>query len=116
MYYELRKRGTAADIPSVVERTRVLKFDAPVVSAHFLADRPVFVLGEEAAMAVEPESEPRRIIIHSGAILSSAADGKRLLTGGDDGKVAVTGPDFASAAIFEDEKHRWIDHVACGPQ
>lgn len=107
---------TRADIPSVVERTRALHFDAPVVSAHFLADTPIFVLGEEAVMAVEPESEPPRIAIHSGAILSSAADGKRLLTGGDDGRVVVIGPDFASAGIFQDAKHRWIDNVACGPQ
>jgi WD40 repeat protein len=112
----MSRSDTRADIPSLVGRTRAFKFDASVVSAHFLADTATFVLGEEALIIVEPESEPRRISIHAGAILSSAADGKRLLTGGDDGKVVATGLDLACVSVFEDAKHRWIDNVACGPQ
>jgi len=86
----MSQSDTRADIPSLVGRTRAFKFEAPVVSAHFLANTATFVLGEEALVIVEPESEPRRISIHAGAILSSTADGKRLLTGGDDGKVVAT--------------------------
>ncbi len=112
----MSQTDTRAEIPSVVEQTRVLHFGAPVVSAHFLADKPVFVLGEESLALVGPESEPRRIAVHAGAILSSAADTRRLLTGGDDGKVVVIGLDVASVTIFEDTKHRWVDNVACGPQ
>ena len=37
---------TKSDIPSVVERTRPLQAEAPVVAAHFLGQTAVFVLGE----------------------------------------------------------------------
>src|SRR5262249_59869681 len=101
----MEETETRADIPSVVERTRALHFDAPVVSAHFLADTPIFVLGEEAVMAVESENEPPRVAIHSGAILSSAADGKRLLPGGDHGRGDGIRPHIAtSPAFFEAER------------
>src|SRR6478672_9571198 len=74
----MSQTDTRADIPSVVERTRALDFGSPVVSAHFLADKPVFVLGEEALIWVEPEGEPRRIAAHTGAILSAASGPGRL--------------------------------------
>ncbi len=36
---------------------------------------------------VEPKGEPRRVAVHDGAILATAADNKRIVSGGDDGKV-----------------------------
>jgi WD40 repeat protein len=112
----MSQTDTRADIPSVVERTRALDFGSPVVSAHFLADKPVFALGEEASIWVEPEGEPRRIAAHTGAILSAASGTGRLLTGGDDGKVIATGVEGECVLEFEDTNRRWIDNVACGPQ
>src|SRR5947209_16923924 len=106
---------TRVSIPSVVERTRSLAAGAPVVAAHFLGNVPVLVLGEEAVLLVARDEPPRRIVVHAGAILCSCTDGDRLITGGDDGKVAATGADGNSIIIAEDAKHRWIDHVACGP-
>src|SRR5262249_17178720 len=49
------------------------------------------------------------------ALLCSAADGDRVVTGGDDGKVMATAADGGSAAIATDARRRWIDHVALGP-
>jgi WD40 repeat protein len=106
---------TRADTPSVVERTRPVKAGAPVVAAHFLDDAAAFVLGEEALLLVGKDGAERRVPIHGGAILAAAADGDRIITGGDDGKVVSTDPDGESAVIATDAKRRWIDHVAVGP-
>jgi WD40 repeat protein len=52
--------------------------------------------------------------VHDGVILSAASDGARIVTGGDDGKVVTT--DLGSSRVLAtDAKHRWIDHVALGP-
>jgi WD40 repeat protein len=102
-------------IPSVVERTRPVRPGAPVVAAHFLGDVAVFVLGEEALLFVGKDAEARRIAVHGGAILASAADASRIVTGGDDGKVVVTDADGETEVLASDAKRRWIDHVAVGP-
>ena len=106
---------TRADIPSVVERMRPLDAEAPVVAAHFLGQTAIFVLGEEALLFVPRAGEARRVSIHGGAVLSSAADASRIVTGGDDGKVMATDAEGKSIALATDAKHRWIDHVAVGP-
>jgi WD40 repeat protein len=103
-----------ASIPSVAERTRPIRPDASVVAAHFLGDSAVLVLAEENLLLVSPGKEPRSVAIHAGAILSSAADGTHVITGGDDGKVMITGTDGTSGEFAVDEKRRWIDHVAVG--
>jgi WD40 repeat protein len=102
------------DTPSVVERTRHYPAAAVVVAVHFLRDSAVFVLGEEALLMVR-DGEARRVAIHGGAILSAAADGERVVTGGDDGQVMVTDAAGASTGVAADARHRWIDHVALGP-
>ena len=106
---------THTDIPSVVERTRPIKVDAAVVGLHFIGDRAAFVLGEEAVLLVARDADERRIVVHAGAILSSAADGTRVITGGDDGKVVATDAGGNTVTIATDPKHRWVDHVASGP-
>ena len=105
---------TRAQIPSVVERTRPLKADAAVVAAHFLGQIAVFVLGEEVLLFLSPAGEARTIPVHGGAILASAADASRIVTGGDDGKVVATDADGKSITLASDAKQRWIDHVAAG--
>jgi len=106
---------TRTDIPTVVERTRPVAAGAPVVAAHFLDGTAVLVLGDEALLFVSPAGEARRVSVHDGAILSSAADGDRVVTGGDDGKVVATDGQGESAVLASDQKRRWIDHVALGP-
>jgi WD40 repeat protein len=103
------------DAPSVIERTRPVTAGAAVVGVHFLKKVPAFVLGEEAVLlAPEGESE-RRVAVHDGGILASAGDGTRLVTGGDDGKVVALDAAGKASVVGNDAKHRWIDHVALGP-
>jgi WD40 repeat protein len=101
--------------PSVVERTRTIAAGAPVVAVHFLDRVAAFVLGEEAVLLVAGKDEEKRVAIHGGGILSAASDGVWVVTGGDDGKVFVTGAKGDSKLVAADAKHRWIDHVAAGP-
>ena len=55
------------------------------------------------------------IAVHDGAILATAADGERVISGGDDGKVVATDAKGETRTLATDPKHRWIDHVAIGP-
>jgi WD40 repeat protein len=107
--------NNAPDTPSVVDRTRLVSAGAPVVGAHFLDRTAMLVLGEEALLLVPAKGEERRIASHGGGILASASDGARVVTGGDDGKVVATDAKGEVQVIATDDKRRWIDHVAAGP-
>src|ERR1700693_3068774 len=111
----VRSEMSAAEIPSVVERTRGIDAGTTVVAAHFLGDTAVCVLGEEVLLFAPPDREPERVAVHAGAILASASDGERILTGGDDGQVMATAAARAPSLIAADAKKRWIDHLAIGP-
>jgi hypothetical protein len=103
------------ETPSVVERTRPVAAGAPVVAVHVLGSTAAFVLGEETLLLLGKDGAERRVAVHGGAILAAAADGARVITGGDDGKVAATDAQGDSEVLAADDKHRWIDHVAVGP-
>jgi WD40 repeat protein len=105
---------TPAALPSLADRVRTINAGGTVVDVHFLDKSPVFVLGEETLLFA-PEAGERRVAIHAGAILSSAADAERIVTGGDDGQIVATTIDGEHTVIAADEKRRWIDHVALGP-
>jgi WD40 repeat protein len=107
--------ASGSDTVSVVERTRPIAIDGGIVAVHFLDRTAAFVLGEEAIVLAPPDGEPRRVTAHGGAILATAADGRRVVTGGDDGKIVATDGDGVSVVLASDPKHRWIDHVALGP-
>jgi WD40 repeat protein len=103
------------DAPSVIERTRPVAAGAAVVGAHFLKKVPAFVLGEETVL-LAPEGKPeQRVAVHDGGILASASDGTRLVTCGDDGKIMALDAAGKASVIGQDAKHRWVDHVALGP-
>jgi WD40 repeat protein len=104
-----------ANTVSIVDRTHPVAAGAPVVAAHFLRHTAVFVLGEEAILLVEPGSEARRVRAHDGAVLTTAADKQRIITGGDDGNVVATDAKGETEIVATDPKRRWIDHVALGP-
>ncbi len=106
---------TRNDTVSVVERTHAVAAGDPVIAANFLGRTAVFVLGEEAMVFAEPNGEPRPVTVHGGGILATAADGERIVSGGDDGKVVATDAKGESRTLATDPKHRWIDHVALGP-
>ena len=107
--------ASGSDTVSVVERTRPIVIDGGVVAAHFLGHTAAFVLGEETIVLAPPDGEPRRIAAHDGAILETVADETRVVTAGDDGKIVATDGDGESSVLARDPKHRWIDHVALGP-
>jgi WD40 repeat protein len=104
-----------AQTTSIADRAHPVAAGAPVVAAHFLGHAAIFVLGDEAMLLVEPKGEPRRIPAHDGAILATAGDNERVVSGGDDGKVVATDTKGETRVLATDPKHRWIDHVAIGP-
>jgi WD40 repeat protein len=106
---------TRSDTVSVVERTHTVAASGAVTAAHFLGRTAVFALGEEALVFAEPDGEPRRVDVHGGALLTTAADGERVVSGGDDGKVVATDAKGQTHLLATDTKYRWIDHVALGP-
>jgi WD40 repeat protein len=99
---------------SLADRVRPVAAGASVVGVHFLKRTPVFVLGEEALLFAGEDGE-RRVAVHAGGVLVSAADDERIISGGDDGKLMETALDGASREIAADAKGRWIDQVALGP-
>jgi hypothetical protein len=105
---------TRSDTVSVVERTRPVAAGGTIFAAHFLGRTAVFVLGEEAMVLAEQNGEPRRVSVHGGAILTTAADNERIVSGGDDGKLIETDAKGENRTLAADPKHRWIDHVALG--
>ena len=105
----------ATNTPSVVDRTRHADAGGPIVGAHFLGRTAVLVLAEEALLFVPEEGEERRVTVHGGGILSIASDGAQIVTGGDDGKAVTTGAKGEPDILATDDKRRWIDRVATGP-
>jgi WD40 repeat protein len=101
--------------PSVTDRTQPVATGGAVIAVHFLGDRAVFVLAEEAAVLAGRDGETQRIALSDGGILASAGDGARLVTGDDDGKVMEIDAAGAARTLFSDPKKKWIDHVALGP-
>jgi WD40 repeat protein len=104
---------TTAPLPSLADRVRPIAAGAAVVGVHFLKETPVFVLGEEALLFAG--GDERRVAIHAGGILASTCDGKLILTGGDDGTLVATDAAGAHRVLASDDKRRWIDQVALGP-
>jgi WD40 repeat protein len=100
-------------IPSLADRVRPIAAGGAVVGVHFLGKTPVFVLGEEALLFAGDEE--RRVAVHAGGILASASDGERIVTGGDDGTLAATEASGEHRVLAADDKKRWVDQVALGP-
>ena len=103
-----------APLPSLADRARIVPADGTIVGVHFFRQTPVFVLGEEALLFA-PAEKSTRVAVHGGGILASAADGQRIVTGGDDGRLVSTDRDGTHNEIATDDKKRWVDQVALGP-
>jgi len=103
-------------LPSLAGRARFVDEaeGSTIVGVHFLRQTPVFVLGEEALLFAPPEKRTR-VAVHEGGILASAAGALRIVTGGDDGKLVATDRDGNTETLATDERKRWIDQVALGP-
>lgn len=97
---------------SLTSKLRRLDLGGAVAGVRFLGDTAAFVLGEgEVVLAAAEET---RLRAHRGAVLSVAGDARRIITGGDDGRVVTTKADGSVETLFE-QKGRWIDQVAAGP-
>ena len=105
---------TTTPLPSLADRVRPIAAGGGIVGVHFLGRTPVFVLGEEHLLFASEQGE-QRVDVHGGAILASASDGIRILTGGDDGTLVATDARGEHAILATDDKRRWIDQVALGP-
>jgi hypothetical protein len=94
------------------EKIRKVEADAAGMAIAFLGDTAGFVLAEEAVLFVPAEGGEHKLKLHDGAILSSAADGRRLMTGGDDRHVIVSHQAGVIECLYADNKGRWIDHLS----
>jgi WD40 repeat protein len=101
-------------LPSLTERVRSIAAGAAVVGVHFLGATPVFVLGEESLLFADEGAE-NRVAVHAGGILTSASDSERIVTGGDDGALVATDASGGHRVLARDDKKRWIDQLALGP-
>jgi hypothetical protein len=98
--------------PLAVKAIRKVDAGESIFGAHFVADSAFFVLGAEALMRVAPGAAERKIPVHAGAILASAAGPDCVVTGGDDGAVVATDAAGERRQVAADAKRRWIDTVA----
>ena len=102
-------------IASATDRVRPVTIDARVAAVYFIGDRAAFVGDEETVTLVAGDGEKVAVTVHGGAILSSASDGARIITGGDDGNVVALDAKGESSLLVTDAKRRWIDNVAVHP-
>jgi len=101
-------------IVSVIDRVRPVSIGAAVVAVHFLGDKAAFVCAEENVALVDDMGQTV-VPVHSGGILCSVADDKRLLMGGDNGKLVEINRNGEVTLLAIDAKRRWIDNVALHP-
>ena len=107
--------GEGASIASITDRVRALSVGMPASALYFLGDTAVFVGAEENVVMVNEAGDVSTLAIHGGAILCTASDGKRIVTGGDDGKLVALDAKGAVIDLATDPKRRWIDNVALHP-
>lgn len=97
-------------LATLTDRVQPRRFEGHVLRAGFLGAEPAFVLADGAVHLGEREA----IRPHADSILAVTVNQKRILTGGDDGKVIETRLDGTNT-ILADEKGRWIETLAGGP-
>lgn len=101
-----------ASIASVTDRVVKVPLAAPATAVHFLGNVAAFVGAEENVTLADGDTDPVVIAAHSGGILCSASDGKRVVMGGDDGKLVSVDAKFNVETLATDAKRRWIDNIA----
>ena len=107
--------GEGASIASITDRVRALPVGMPASALYFLGDTAVFVGAEENAAMANEAGDVSTVAIHGGAILCTASDGKRIVSGGDDGKLVALDAKGGVTVLATDPKRRWIDNVALHP-
>ena len=112
---EFEPGDNSASIVSIADRVRPVEIGMPVTSVHFLGDSAAFIGAEENVAVVDGNGEVSLIAVHSGGILCAAADGTRIVMGGDDGKLVALSAEGEVTLLATDSKRRWIDNVALHP-
>jgi WD40 repeat protein len=102
-------------IASLTDRVKSVAVHAPVSAVHFLGERAAFVCAEEKVAIADATGEISHVVVHGGAILCTASDGKRVVTGGDDGKLVALNAKGETSVLATDAKRRWVDNVALHP-
>lgn len=100
--------------PSLTQAVVPLDTGAHVTAIAFLKDVAAFALGDGGVILFKDGAQHRVDTHPDGSILVAAAQGERLVTGGDDGRLAVTGPD-GSTRTFAETGGAWIDALALHP-
>ena len=100
--------------PSLTQAVVPLDTGAHVTAIAFLKDVAAFALGDGGVILFKDGAQHRTDAHPDGSILVAAAQGERLVTGGDDGRLAVTGPD-GSTRTFAETGGAWIDALALHP-
>jgi WD40 repeat protein len=100
--------------PSLTQAVVPLDTGAHVTAIAFLKDVAAFALGDGGVILWKDGAQHRVDAHPDGSILVAAAQGDRLVTGGDDGRLAVTGPD-GSTRTFAETGGAWIDALALHP-
>jgi WD40 repeat protein len=85
---------------------------AHVVGGAFLDQVPVFAAANGTLTWLG--SQTRTIQIHGGGLLTTVFTADAAVTGGEDGRIIRTRAD-GSMETLADEKGRWIDAIAAGP-
>lgn len=104
----------AGALPSLTEAVTDIRVEAEVTGLGWLGATAAFPAADGSVLLARDEATHRVEAHPEGAILVTACDGARLLTGGDDGRVVATGPDGASAVAASSDG-AWIDALALHP-
>ena len=102
----------SAQTVSVTDRVKPVSFGISVTALHFIDGAAAAVASEAAVVLLATDGTTRRIEAATGAILSSASNGRRVVLGCDDGRVNVLDGGGEVQTIATDAKRRWIDNVA----
>lgn len=102
-------------IVSVTDRVTFVTLPSPAMAVHFIGDIAAFVGAEEFIAFAAGADAPIVHAAHSGGILCSASDGKRVVVGCDNGSLLSLDASGKIETLYSDAKRRWIDNVALHP-
>jgi hypothetical protein len=97
---------------SLSERVQSIALGHHVIAAGFLGERPVFACADGGLrFGLDGDGTARP---HADGMLAAVVEKGSVLTGGEDGQVVRTAAD-GTMQVLGDEKGRWIDALASGP-
>jgi WD40 repeat protein len=94
---------------SLTERVQTAALASHVLAAGFIGGEPVFATADGTIRFGD-----RAVVAQPGGMLLALVEKAGVLSGGEDGRVLRTAADGA-IAVLGDEKGRWIDALAAGP-